>query len=293
MRGRLSSREPCGAVSASCLSYRSICAVFSPQGATNLYRRSIIGIALLGVTGLDILGALLMFWLHHIGLIGGVSPSVEWWNNQVDGWVYTMLWEPHYTCALLACLTGFLVLWDVPRESGPRRYIVSGIVAGMAFATAAGAGIYVAMVFAVFLGLWTLITLAKWWYRDTVMFVVAGVTAVAFTISYLRTLTSTKSGGGGGGGQLFQLTVRSFDLVELLLKIFGFDRPWQILVGDLLVLPLNYFLELGVFFVAGWITWTGFRRRRGPATRCELAAFAMAATSIVDLHLCKIDRHHQ
>ena len=253
--------------------------VFSPQGATNLYRRSVIGIALLGVTGLDILGALLMWWLHYVGLVGGVSPSVEWWNNQVDGWVYTMLWEPHYTCALIACLTGFLVLWDVPQNSGLRRRIVSGLVAGMAFATAAGAGIYVAMVFAVFLALWTLLTLAQRWYRDTGMFVVAGVTAVAFTIPYLRTLTSTKA--GGGGGQLFHLTVRSFDLVELLLKIFGFDRPWQILVGDLLTLPLNYFLELGVFFVAGWITWTRFRRRGRPATRYELAAFAMAATSIV------------
>jgi hypothetical protein len=75
---------------------------FSPQGARNLYRRGIIGIPLLGVTGLDILGAAFMLWLNHVGLIRGISPSVEWWNNQVEGWIYAMLWEPHYLCALLA-----------------------------------------------------------------------------------------------------------------------------------------------------------------------------------------------
>jgi hypothetical protein len=33
------------------------------------------------------------------------------------------------------------------------------------------------------------------------------------------------------------------------MKILGLDRPWQILAGDFLMLPLNYFLELGFFFV--------------------------------------------
>src|SRR5262249_55758196 len=90
--------------------------IFSPGGAANLVKRGTIGIALLGVTGVDILGALFMIWLQRIGLIGGMSPSVEWWNEQVDGWLYTMLWEPHYLCALIACLTGFLILWEAGAE---------------------------------------------------------------------------------------------------------------------------------------------------------------------------------
>ncbi len=62
---------------------------FSPQGAAGISRRTVIGVALLGVTGLDILPTLLMLWGAHAGLVRGVSPSVEWWNNQVDGWLYT------------------------------------------------------------------------------------------------------------------------------------------------------------------------------------------------------------
>jgi hypothetical protein len=251
--------------------------VFSPEGARNLYRRSIIGIALLGVTGLDIFGALFMVWLNRIGLIGGISPSVEWWNNQVDGWIYTMLWEPHYVCALVACLTGFLILWDVPTTATRRQRIVSGVVAGIAFASAVGAGIYVALVFAAFLAVWTLITLAKRWHRESAALAISGLTAAAIAIPYLNTLKSTK----GTGGQLFQLTIRSFDLLHLFLKIGGVERPWQISLGDLLMLPLNYFLELGVFFVAGWIAWKRFWKRRGPATRQELAALTMAAVSIL------------
>jgi hypothetical protein len=83
----------------------------APQG---LLRRSRIGIALLAVTGLDIVPTLLFVWLSRAGVVSGMSPSVEWWNEQVDGWLYTMLWEPHYTCSLIACLTGFLIVWSLP-----------------------------------------------------------------------------------------------------------------------------------------------------------------------------------
>ncbi|MGO9229793.1 MAG: hypothetical protein ACLQKA_11390 [Bryobacteraceae bacterium] len=251
---------------------------FSPNGAAGIARRSLIGIALLGVTGLDILGALLLVWLNHIGLIAGISPSVEWWNNQVDGWVYTMLWEPHYLSALIACLTGFLLLWDAPQRSMRGRAVAS-VLAGLALATAVGAGIYVAFVFAIFLALWAIITLAKRWYRETAVLAMAGAVAGASSLPYLVGLRS--SGAGSGGGQLLHFTVRSFSLGELLLRVLHFDRPWQIVLGNSLFLPLNYFLELGFFFVAGLLVWRQFRRQPEGPTRQQLAAFTMAATSVV------------
>ncbi len=84
--------------------------LFSANGAVALRRRSLTAICLLGVTGLDLLPATWMLWLERRGSMRGISPSVEWWNDQVDGWVYTMLWEAHYMCSLVGCLLGFLVL---------------------------------------------------------------------------------------------------------------------------------------------------------------------------------------
>lgn len=249
--------------------------LFSPKAAADISRRTVIGVALLGVTGLDILPTLLMLWAAHHGVVRGVSPSVEWWNNQVDGWLYTMLWEPHYLCALIACFTGFLILWEIPRDSGKARSIRAAILAGVAFATAVGAGIYVAFVFASFLILWTLITLAKKWYCETATLALSGAIAFALSIPFLASLR-----GPGSGGSLLQLTVRSFPLGELFPRMLGFTRPWQIQVSDALFLPLNYFLELGFFFVAGRLAWQGFRAQHRAATRQELAAFLMAATSI-------------
>jgi hypothetical protein len=252
---------------------------FNPRGAARISRRTAIGIALLGVTGLDILPALGMVWLNRIGLIGGIAPSVEWWNDQVDGWVYTMLWEPHYLCALIACLTGFLLVWDAPRLSQGRR-AVAGALAGLAWATAAGAGIYVAFVFAVFLALWTAITLWKKWYAETATLALAGAIALAASLPYLASLR-THGSAAGAGGQVLHFTLRPFLPGELLLRFLRLDRPWLVVLGNGLFLPLNYFLELGFFFAAGLLVWGEFRRQQGGATRQQLAAFTMAAASVV------------
>jgi hypothetical protein len=252
--------------------------IFSAAGDRDLHRRSLIGIALLGVTGLDIVPALLMLRFQAIGVAQGVSPSVEWWNNQVDGWLYTMLWEPHYLCAVIACFTAFLILWDASANSSWRGRALPAAVAGLGFASAVGAGIYVAFVFSAFLAIWTLIAIFKKWYRDAFALAIAGAVAIAFSIPYLHSLGTSS---GHSDGSLFQLTVRTFDLGEFFMRLFGLDRPWQLAAGDFLMLPLNYFLELGFFFAAGLIVLSAFRKIKGPATRRELAAFAMLATSIL------------
>ncbi|MGB7762241.1 MAG: hypothetical protein WBL61_20575 [Bryobacteraceae bacterium] len=249
------------------------------SAAPDLLRRSRIGIALLAVTGLDIVPALLMVWLYRAGLVIGMSPSVEWWNDQVDGWIYTMLWEPHYTCSLIACLTGFLIVWSLPPQSSRLQRTVSALIAGMAFSSAAGSGIYVAMVFAVFLGLWFMVAMVRKWWPEAATLAVAGVAAVALVRPFLASLNDSSA--QGSAPQLLQFTIRSFVPVEMALRYLGLDRPWQLHAADLLLLPLNYFMELGVFFVAGRMVLTRFRERHRPATPAELAAFLMAATSIL------------
>ena len=249
------------------------------SAAGGLLRQSRTGLALLAVTGLDIVPAMLMVWLARAGIISGVSPSVEWWNEQVDGWLYTMLWEPHYTCALVACLTGFLMVWSLPPQASLRQRAVSGFLAGTAFATAAGCGIFVAMVFAAFLGLWLAVTIASKRWREAGTLALAGVVATAWVRPFFAGLNDSSSHGSGLSQLAF--TVRAFTPAELVLRLFRLDRPWQRYAADLVSLPLNYFLELGVFFVAGWMVWTRFRARQRAATPAELAAFLMAGTSIL------------
>jgi len=252
--------------------------VFFGVSGRALERRSAICIALLAVTGLDLLPALLMVRLQAIGWVQGISPSVEWWNNQVDGWLYTMLWEPHYLCAVIACFTGFLLLWSVTEANSWRTRLSASTLAGCAFASAAGSGIYVAFVFAVFLSVWLIITLVKKWFWEAITLTAAGTVGLVLSAPYLLSMLSVS---GTNQASLLQLTIRGFDLGEFFLTGFGFQSHWQLMLGNALFLPVNYFLEFGFYFAAALLYWLCFRKDRRPATRQELAALTMATVSCV------------
>ncbi len=130
--------------------------------------------------------------------------------------------------------------------------------------------------FAIFLVVWAVITIAKKWYRETALLAVAGVTAILSSIPFLTRLRAPSA-----GGSFAEFTVRSFDLAQFLLIRLGLDRPWQIVLANVMFLPVNYFLELGFFLAAGLIAWRIFREQQRSPTRQEWAAFAMAATSVV------------
>jgi hypothetical protein len=89
--------------------------LFSYRGPASFRRRAITGILLLCVTGLDILPTAVLWVLQAAGM-HAVRASMEWWNEQVDGFVYTALWESHYLSGLIACLMAFLLLWAARRR---------------------------------------------------------------------------------------------------------------------------------------------------------------------------------
>ncbi|MGA8025926.1 MAG: hypothetical protein WB992_02190 [Bryobacteraceae bacterium] len=246
---------------------------FSASLSADIAKRALIGVLLLGVTGLDILPTLFLLWVRTQGARIPILPSVEWWNNQVDGWMFTMLWEPHALSSLLACLMGFLILWDVAEQTGKRR-LVSSVTAGVCFATGVGASIYVAFVFAVFLLCWTLITVWKKWHRETLALALSGVVAGALSIPFLISLR-----GPGSGGAPVQLTFRDFFFVQIFLKALAVSYPSRML-ANVVLLPVNYFLELGFFGVAGWIVWKRFRAGKRACMRHELAGFTMICASV-------------
>ena len=112
--------------------------------------------------------------LHAKGALGFVLPSVEWWNEHVDWFVYTALWAPHALSSLLAGLTGFLLLWKAPERASWGRMLCYRLLAGAALATCVGAPSTFLSCSRRFLVVWTGITFWKGWRRETAGLVVAG-----------------------------------------------------------------------------------------------------------------------
>ncbi len=232
---------------------------------------TLLAFGLLLVTGLDILPALLFLVLAKMHLIGNLPPSMEWWNDQVDGWLYSMVWEPHYISGVIACLFGFLVI-----SQSQNRRVLSGVVAGLAFATSVGAAIYVAFVFAIFLSCWTAVAAFKRWYGEVVSLSVAGVTALLCSLPFLKSLR-----GPGTGGAFSHWTVRSFSAIDVFSKVLHWS-PIQTDLANLLVLPLNYFLELGLFFAVGILECR--RLRKMPVIQRD--DLALAVMTFVTITVC-------
>ncbi|MGD0772960.1 MAG: hypothetical protein ABSC05_09085 [Candidatus Solibacter sp.] len=249
--------------------------VFLPGNAEQFRRRALTCILLLGITGLDIVPSLFLLLLYAKGVLPFLLPSVEAWNEPVDWFLYTTVWTPHTVAALIASFTGFLLVWQssaAPRRSGMLRYAVPG---GIALASSVGCSIYLTLVFASFLVIWTLVAFWKKLYRETAGLVVAGVTMIALALPYLRDLT-----GPGQAISLFRLTVRAFPLAALI-RTPGLSAVWRLVLVNGTLLPLNYLLEFGFFFLVARYKWRRRRVSGEPLSRPDLACALMLATSVL------------
>ena len=245
---------------------------FQPKGSINLERRTLVGIGLLSATGLDIVPVIL------IGLISRrLFFPIDAWNDQVTSWITSLLWEPHHVAALIACLTGFLVIWYTSRAARVR----ASVIAGLTFATAAGLSVYVTFVFAMFVAIWLPMTLFQKDRRPAVVICIAGLVAVAVASPYLTELHRSSSGQGNGGGPFLQVTIRQFIPADAIIETLWPREGWLLPVANLLLLPLNYYLELGFFFVVGLMQWRRMRRSGDFFNHAELCGFTMAAVSVL------------
>src|ERR1051326_6755472 len=157
---------------------------------------------------------------------------MEWWNEQVTGWLDVTLWAPHHVVSLVCVLTAFLALWHATESDEPRRRAASILIAGAALASAAGLSIYVPMVFGLFLAAWLVYLLKRKEYSKILVFVAAGTLALALAGAFLRELA------GAPGAFPVALTVRAFQPLRWIPGVM----PRRVL--RVLLLPLNYFLEL-------------------------------------------------
>jgi len=249
--------------------------LFAYRGPDSFRRRALTGILLLAVTGLDILPTLLLWALQLSGMHGGVLPSMEWWNEQVDGFVYTALWEAHHLCGLIACLMSFLLLWEAARRASIGERVKYSAMAGIALATAGGASIYVGGVFAVFLAVWTSIAILKRWWREAANLAGAGFLAIVLFLPYGRTLA-----GAASGGPPIVFQVRRFYPADVALRGV-MHGPWARPLVDGLMLPWNYLFELGFFLCAALIWWKKRRASGRALSREEMATALMVLISML------------
>jgi hypothetical protein len=245
---------------------------FDSRGAEAIHRRSLIGVGLLAVTGLDLIPIVTMTNFGH-----GFEADMDSWNEVIASWMSSILWAPHHVVALIACLTGFLVLWCIVHGSNARTH---ALIAACAFASATGSSIYVTLVFAAFLAVWTVIMLVRRHHRDCVVLLSTGLLAGILSLPYLLSLMSHNAGTAGTLGEtLFTFSVRKFTLAESLLSSGIPNGGWLIQLVYAALLPLNYFLELGFFFAIGWLSLKKYRNS-AKLTRQQLALSAMLITTV-------------
>jgi hypothetical protein len=236
-------------------------------------RRAWTGVALLGVIGLDIIPWLLLMsagvWLFII----------DKWNEEIDGWLVSLLWAPHYVAGVLACLTGFLILWR-STASGRAARIAAIVVAGTAFACSTGTAIYMALVFAAALGGFGLVSLWKRWWKDALGIVFSGVLAFVLAAPYLSDVVAAGGSRSVPGHAFILLTIRSFRVPDNFLA--ALHVSWnRIAVVNLFLLPLNYLLELGLLFIVGIVQARRYAKRRAPLGRREWAEIVLIAVPVL------------
>lgn len=245
---------------------------FQPKGPVNLDRRMLIGVGLLSVTGLNIL---------IVAIFDVFSRNLLQTNTAVLPWTGELMWAPHQVASLIACLTGFLLIRYRRDRQDMRANAVTTVAAGIVFASAAGLSVYVTFVFAVFLAVWVAVTIIRRQFRESGIICAAGVVALALCLPYTFELLGGHSNQSASGGPFLQFTIRSFPITESLISSSHPAQGWLIPVANALFLPLNYFLELGFFFLIGFRQLRKMRATESFFGHRELCGFAMAATSVL------------
>jgi hypothetical protein len=259
----------------------------------NLRRKSVIGFSLIAVTGLDIVPTLYEFFRART-----ITPDMEWWDPvQITSWTDALIWVPHHVMALVACLIGFLALWNV-RKVGENPYprwtrrLLSGIFAAFAFAAGAGLSVYVTFAFAIFLLVWGFRLLARRVYPDFFLYLGTACCTVLFSLPYLHDLlahpaTAMGVGSATAGAAATGISVGPFALglrvlpnflsTPMFLKVRGFSHPELLAPFGVVVV---YILEFGVFAVIAWVRFWRDLRNKEKLGEAEIASWTMLAVGM-------------
>ena len=238
-----------------------------------LRKKSVIGIALLCVTGLDLIPNLL--WFAQFPSI--VYADMDWWDpNQVTSWLGSFLWVPHHVAALVACLAGFLILSQV--EDGMRlraRFIVA-LVAGAAFASAAGLSLYVTFTFALFVVVWTFYLLLIRQLAVLATYAATGAISLVLSLPYLHDLHETSKVEAG----FASFAIRDFPTALNWLQQHHVTSPLLMKLSSIPTIAVVYAIEFGFFLLIGILRFKSEMLGPRRLTQNQRAAWLMLGVSL-------------
>ena len=188
-----------------------------------------------------------------VGLMAKAWPvQIEWWNQQVSPWIFSLLWVPHHVLALIAGIFGLVLICERPGTT-------SGIVAGFAFASCVGASVWVGLAIALTALLWLASLTLRRRHRIALALAAAGCLAALLLAPQIHDILH------GRADTQFPIAfyVRPFPVVNVLLAP-GLTAN----IVHLILLPVNYLFEFGIFAVGAVAYW---RSHRALTTKTEAA----------------------
>ncbi|ABF39743.1 hypothetical protein Acid345_0738 [Candidatus Koribacter versatilis Ellin345] len=250
---------------------------------SELRRKSLIGIALLSVTGLDLVAfTILCSRLHYL------ISDMEWWDpNQVTSWMGSLLWVPHHVAALIACMTGLLVLFVAEGEQRSRsEQIWAAILGGMAFASAAGLSLYVTFTFAVFCALWMLVLAVQQRFTALATWTGASALSLLFAAPYLRDLLTKSS---AAGARFAVLSLRDFPAAIDFLSAHGVQSAVVLDFAKIPIVALVYIIEFGFFFCVAVIQFRREALGTAPMERWQRCTWLLLGSCLFVVTIFKSD----
>jgi hypothetical protein len=268
----------------------SICALYSRHflpTREGTRSKSWIAIALLAVTGADLLPAL----GERVAKIP-LHADMEWWSNdQITSWADSLLWVPHHVASLLCCLVAFLLLWICHTAIRQWNRVVVFLLVALSLASAFGLSIYVAFGFALLLVAWVVRLLAGRPRNSSLalLIVAAGTGGIVVLAPFLREMIGETSGSRNtasiGPLHVFAPGVRGMIDSSVLTGLPAF-ASWHAIhpilteqLARLVLLPPGLALELGFY---GAVLYLYIRHyRRYPADGPHRTALFLAVGGLI------------
>ena len=212
-------------------------------------------LALLLCGNLDIVANLPQALASHVWPV-----QIEQWNEQILPWTPSLLWVPHHILALIAGVFALLLISERP---GP----TSAIAGGFAFASCFGASVWISFGIALTALLWLVSLMIRRQYQLAIALAAAGCLAGLLLIPQIFDLLH----GMANEGSPIGFTIRAFYMLDWWTAP-GFNRD----VMRLIFLPINYFIEFGVFAIGAVIFWSD-RRLAAKTEAARILAFGAVA----------------
>ena len=211
-------------------------------------------LSLLAVTGLDLVPII----THRVlELVAGIEPykfpSIELWNEQVTSWFCSVIWVSHHVSALVATLFVFILFREaVDIKRYGKQTWTSIILCSLAMASALGMSVWVTLVFVCFLAAWFVFTVGKGWKAESILLIMLGAFSFTFVLPFVLELQQSSH----MANSPIEFSVRAFTMMDQFITSWN---PILLNALRLLILPINYILELGIFLMGG-LFYVSYRR---------------------------------